>query len=52
MYILKRSMILTLFSAELFKVDYSMFKLGRLYVHVIGFLEYFYNSQLNNAGFG
>ena len=39
------------FSAELFKVDPSMFKLGRLYFHVIGFLEYFYNSQLNNADF-
>ena len=39
------------FSAELFKVDSSMLKLGRLYFHVIGFLEYFYNSQPNNADF-
>ena len=39
------------FSAELFKVDSSMFKLGRLYFHVIGFLEYFYNLQPNNADF-
>ena len=37
------------FSAELFKVDNSL--LGRLYFHVIGFLEYFYNSLPNNADF-
>ena len=28
-----------------------MFKLGRLYFHVIEFLEYLYNSQPNNADF-
>ena len=39
------------FSAELFKVDSFMFKLGQLYFHDIGFLEYFYNSQPNNADF-
>ena len=37
------------FSAELFQVESSMFKLGRLYFHVIWFLEYLYNSQPNNA---
>ena len=44
-------LVLNPFSAELFKVDYSMLKLGRLYIHVIGFLEYLYNSQSNNADF-
>ena len=39
------------FSAELFQVDSSMFKVGRLYFHVIWFLEYIYNSQRNNADF-
>ena len=32
--------IINPFSADLFKVDSSMFKLGRLYFQVIGFLEY------------
>ena len=39
------------FSAELFKVDSSMFKIGRLHSHVIKVLQYSDNLKANNADF-
>ena len=39
------------FSAELFKVDYFMIKIGRLYCSCKSGLEYIYNYKANNADF-
>ena len=35
--------IINSFSAELFKEDLSMLKIGRLYFRVIGVLDFFHN---------